>query len=591
MTRRPSAELRAAFLSLDELEDVELRLPPQWSNELAQWMLDVQLRAPSETAHLPQITDWVVLVDDTYPLGRIEFFPAANERGIKATFPHQLANTWDQKRPFRDGKLCLDRPGHLVDPFAFGREPRRAGARLRWHVERALAWLAAAAQDRLLRPGDPFELPVLPCEVDDVVAFCEGEDSYATWLSRKAPSGLAVVQRLGPRLVVTTKFTTWNGDSIAEARWGTAIAESCDEDQVAWIRLERPPTLPPWKWPSTWAELRSAAGTALDVELEKVVRRFRDGARHLLLFGFPIPSVMGGASNELYWSCARVGPFARLKPGYSATAVWQRDRRQLFGGQHIAWCSTENWHPTRLGARGQLAPSLRAQRIALVGVGALGSMIAELLVRGGAVDLTVIDGERLEAGNLVRHVLAQPALGDLKATALAAHLNLVSPYARVAAIPWALPFDVPKLRELLTPFDLIIDCTGNDEVLVALGRVTFDRAKSFISASVGWACQRLFCFLARSTTFPSDDYWTELGPWVKTEREAEIPSEQRSAGAGCWHPVFPAQAADLSLMAATATKEIEHATTNPYDSVLHVFERSATADGFLGLHRAEVKAP
>jgi hypothetical protein len=225
----------------------------------------------------------------------------------------------------------------------------------------------------------------------------------------------------------------------------------------------------------------------------------------------------------------------------------------------------------------------------LAGVGALGSMIAELLVRGGAHDLTLVDGERLEAGNLVRHVLARPALGDFKANALAAHLNLVSPHARVFAIAEDLPLDVVKMKALLEPFDLIIDCTSSDDVLIALGRLAFGGPKSFVSASVGWACRRLFCFLGRAPSFPSEEYWRQVGPWLKSEGEAEVPAEQRWAGPGCWHPVFPAQSVDLSLMAAAATKEIEHSATNPYDGRLHVFERADAGDGFLGLRRAELK--
>lgn len=44
MTRKPSADLRAAFLSLDELEGVELRLPPEWSEERERWMLKLELQ-------------------------------------------------------------------------------------------------------------------------------------------------------------------------------------------------------------------------------------------------------------------------------------------------------------------------------------------------------------------------------------------------------------------------------------------------------------------------------------------------------------------------------------------------------------------
>jgi len=101
VTRKSSAELCAAFLSLDELEGVELQLPPEWSKEREQWLLKLELQVPLETPQVPRTTDWVVLVDDTYPLGKIDFLPAVTERGLQATFPHQRANTRDPKLPFR----------------------------------------------------------------------------------------------------------------------------------------------------------------------------------------------------------------------------------------------------------------------------------------------------------------------------------------------------------------------------------------------------------------------------------------------------------------------------------------------------------
>jgi hypothetical protein len=390
--------------------------------------------------------------------------------------------------------------------------------------------------------------------------------------------------------VATGSFATWNGSVIAQSNWGTAIQEADEEDSCAWIRLEQPPTLAPWKWPSTWDELRRAVGAfPLDVELGKVIRRFRDGRAHLLLIGFPIPAVVGGAPTEMHWSAARIGPFPALKPGYSETATWDRDRRLLFARQPVPWCMTENWHPARLGARGQLAPALRAKTIGLVGAGALGSMVAELLVRGGAWNLTLIDGQRLEAGNLVRHTLSLPALGEFKASALASHLNLASPHARVASVADDLPLDSVKLRDLLAPFDLIIDCTGNDEILLGLARVTFGAPKLFASASVGWACRRLFCFLAQNAAFPSDAYWKAIAPWLEIERNEEIPGERRWAGAGCWHPVFPAQAVDLALMAAAVTKQIEYAAGSPYDENLCVYEKIIASDGFASLVRAQLE--
>src|ERR1019366_1706967 len=101
------------------------------------------------------------------------------------------------------------------------------------------------------------------------------------------------------------------------------------------------------------------------------------------------------------------------------------------------------------------------------------------------------------------------------ASALASRLNLASPHARVASVTDDVPLDSVKLRKLLEPFDLVIDCTANDEVLLGLARVTFGAPKLFVSVSVGWACRRLFCFLAHNSAFPSEAYWKAIAPWLE----------------------------------------------------------------------------
>ena len=60
--------------------------------------------------------------------------------------------------------------------------------------------------------------------------------------------------------------------------------------------------------------------------------------------------------------------------------------------------------------------------------------MAEHLVRGGVTDLALIDGDPLEAGNLVRHSLTMNELKGNKAEKLMERLNFVSPHARVRAI-------------------------------------------------------------------------------------------------------------------------------------------------------------
>ncbi|MFF7146273.1 ThiF family adenylyltransferase [Streptomyces nodosus] len=76
----------------------------------------------------------------------------------------------------------------------------------------------------------------------------------------------------------------------------------------------------------------------------------------------------------------------------------------------------------RSARAGVLAPELRGSRVAVVGVGALGSFIVDLLVRSGVRRLTLIDDDVVMPGNLVRHLVGPAAVGLPKVEAVKQHL-------------------------------------------------------------------------------------------------------------------------------------------------------------------------
>lgn len=76
----------------------------------------------------------------------------------------------------------------------------------------------------------------------------------------------------------------------------------------------------------------------------------------------------------------------------------------------------------RSARAGVLAPKLRERRVAVVGVGALGSFIAEMLARSGVRHLTLLDHDVVMPGNLVRHLVGPDAVGLPKAEAVKRHI-------------------------------------------------------------------------------------------------------------------------------------------------------------------------
>ncbi|MCE1228617.1 MAG: HesA/MoeB/ThiF family protein, partial [Firmicutes bacterium] len=105
---------------------------------------------------------------------------------------------------------------------------------------------------------------------------------------------------------------------------------------------------------------------------------------------------------------------------------------------------------------------LRSARVALVGLGATGSVIAPWLVRAGVGHLTIIDRDVVEVSNLQRQVLyAGNDLGRPKAEAAAEHLRAAN--GEVDLRPVIADLTSGTARELLGGFDLLLDGTDNFE--------------------------------------------------------------------------------------------------------------------------------
>lgn len=232
-------------------------------------------------------------------------------------------------------------------------------------------------------------------------------------------------------------------------------------------------------------------------------------------------------------------------------------RNALSPAVPVRWMKSENWAPDEISARGRLGPSLRGSHVLLIGAGSVGSVIAELLVRGGVRRLSVMDDERVAAGNLVRHTLGLEEVGLEKATALSARLNRLGPHVHVDAIVSPFPGTTTLGHSLVAAAEVILDCTGSDAVLERLEAFDWKRSRVFCSVSLGLHARRLFVMLSRGEAFSREAMVRQLQPWLAREREALRDIELPRDGLGCWHPLHPARVDDVWRMAAAAVGEVE----------------------------------
>ena len=123
-----------------------------------------------------------------------------------------------------------------------------------------------------------------------------------------------------------------------------------------------------------------------------------------------------------------------------------------------------------IGQDGQLR--IRAGRVLLIGCGALGSSLAEMMVRAGVGALTLVDRDYVEESNLQRQSLfdeEDAARGMPKAVAAEAKLRRVNSDVRVRGIVADLSSE--SADELLRDADLVLDGTDNFETRFLLNDV------------------------------------------------------------------------------------------------------------------------
>ena len=105
---------------------------------------------------------------------------------------------------------------------------------------------------------------------------------------------------------------------------------------------------------------------------------------------------------------------------------------------------------------------IAAARIMVVGCGALGNEVLKNLALMGAEDLTVVDFDRVESGNLSRSVLftkEDADQGRYKADVVASRLRQMNPRMTVRPITGDISYDVGL--GLIRQMDVVIGCVDN----------------------------------------------------------------------------------------------------------------------------------
>ena len=110
-----------------------------------------------------------------------------------------------------------------------------------------------------------------------------------------------------------------------------------------------------------------------------------------------------------------------------------------------------------IGPLGQ--EKLLRSRIAIVGCGGLGSIVAPYLAGAGVGNLCLIDGDLPHVSNLHRQVFFPSQSSDTKAELLANHIHRLNPDVKVRVVNEMLKKE--NIQDTINKVDLVIECTDD----------------------------------------------------------------------------------------------------------------------------------
>jgi len=252
-----------------------------------------------------------------------------------------------------------------------------------------------------------------------------------------------------------------------------------------------------------------------------------------LAIGYKIPCKQG---YEVHWDLILIprGDFPRK-------SVQSIDRYS----KDIMWDNTYNSSYSRFFGRGALNKNLADKKTLIIGVGAVGSSLSEILVRAGIKWIDFADVDIILPGNICRSGYDFAVVSYLKTVMLQQKLENISPFVQINIINnlMATSPKSSKYQETfdkLSSYDLIIDCTANNEIIQMLTDMKLGNLVCYISISNK---AKEMIFVTNSDNFNIIERRNQMLYSFGTFTEPEF-----REGTGCWHPTFEASYFDINQL-------------------------------------------
>lgn len=268
-----------------------------------------------------------------------------------------------------------------------------------------------------------------------------------------------------------------------------------------------------------------------------------------LFCGYEIPN------GEVHWQVMMLFvdnlPLKAIHIDTGKNKIWCTE----FTPGKIQWAETNDISYKYFFGRGAMPEDLANKKILILGVGAIGSIVAETLTRCGAKFLTLYDIDNKEPGNVCRSAYQFSTGICEKTDELDKLLSHISPHVECRILKQevdsvvksyaATHKDTTPLSGFFNKFDIIFDCTTDNQLMRVIDS-TGTQAQ-VINMSITNHAQDLVCAFSPNVKETVSLVYTMLGK--DSDKDLYNPT-------GCWSPTFKASYNDISSKVQYALKHI-----------------------------------
>lgn len=261
--------------------------------------------------------------------------------------------------------------------------------------------------------------------------------------------------------------------------------------------------------------------------------------------------------TEIHWQVImlEIGNF----PIYGEK-VNQQWLTMIDGNRRIDWAMTRNCSYKYFFGRGRLNEKLTNGKILIIGIGAIGSIVAKTLVRSGCTKVDFIDYDVKEPENVCRSEYSFFTGITNKINDLINEMCLMSPFFEPTngGYDYSEAFDFflkshltdttikTEIEKRLNEYDVIFDCSADNDLLYVLSQLRIDT--TLLNLSISNHAKQLVCATEQNRY-----------EFINTQFNGNVLKfdiDDLHNPTGCWNPTFKASYNDINTLVQFAIKHI-----------------------------------